>query len=115
MQVLPEVWGDDARTFRPSRWINSSGQLAAPSLVAGSAYVAWGGGKRVCPGQRFSQAAFGASVVALLTGGKRVHVVPREGEEEGMARRRVLEVLDDSFVGTTIHMRRAGDVKLVVA
>ncbi|TLD14458.1 hypothetical protein PspLS_11222 [Pyricularia sp. CBS 133598] len=114
MQVLPEVWGYDARKFRPSRWINSSGQLVAPSLVAGSAFVAWGGGKRVCPGQRFSQAAFAASVVTLLMGGKRIRVVPREGEGEDLARRRVLEVLDDSFVGTTVHMRRPGDVELVV-
>ncbi|TLS21648.1 uncharacterized protein PpBr36_09592 [Pyricularia pennisetigena] len=112
MQVLPEVWGSDARTFRPSRWIDSSGQFAAPSPAAGAAFVAWGGGKRICPGQRFSQAAFAASMASLLAGGKRVRVAPRGDEGDGAARRRVLGVLDDSYVGTTVHMRRAGDVKL---
>ncbi|KAK2005874.1 cytochrome P450 [Colletotrichum eremochloae] len=125
MQVHPDVWGADARAFRPSRWIGGGGggggatgadEFAAPSMAAGAAFVAWGGGKRVCPGVKFSQAAFAAGVASLLVGGggrrRRVRVVPREGEGEAAARQRAMEVLDDSYAGTTVLMRRPGDVRL---
>ena len=45
------VWGDDADTFVPDRWLAED---AASQKRAKNSYFAFGGGMRACPGSRFA-------------------------------------------------------------
>lgn len=55
----PEYWGADALDWRPSRWIQDTGdgeeELMTPRR---GTFIAWSEGERSCPGKKFSQAEF---------------------------------------------------------
>ncbi|KAJ5975789.1 hypothetical protein N7481_009496 [Penicillium waksmanii] len=59
----PAIWGNDAMDFRPSRWIDDSGDLITPDK---GTFLPWSGGPRVCPGVRFSQVEFVATMATLF-------------------------------------------------
>lgn len=55
----PEVFGPDAREFRPDRWLDEG-------LRPGWNYLPFGGGPRVCPGQQFALVEASYTVVRLV-------------------------------------------------
>lgn len=114
MQVDEQLWGADAKLWRPSRWISPSSTGPGGEQLQrrlDGAFVAWSDGKRVCPGQRFSQVAFAASLATLLYEHD-LCIVPNEGETSIEARQRTLRVLEDSFVSTTICMHDPASVRI---
>jgi cytochrome P450 len=79
----PAVWGPDVDEFRPSRWIKSAGdpgkeQFATPD---GAEFVGWSFGPRACPGKRFSQVEFVATIMRLL---RECEVQPAREDGESM-------------------------------
>ena len=75
------------------------------------AYVPWSDGARACPGKKFGQVEFVASMVALFRR-HRVEIVPGVGESEGAARERALGVVWDSAVKLLLQIRRPEEVGL---
>ena len=56
--------------FKPSRWIDGSGQLIVPPK---GTFLPWSGGPRVCPGMKMSQVEFVATLATLF---RYAHVEP---------------------------------------
>ncbi|KKY34218.1 putative cytochrome p450 [Diaporthe ampelina] len=124
--TMPEVWGEDHMVFRPGRWIGQSGDAASEVLLdlpesvrektmssdgKGITYFPWSSGGRVCPGKKFSQVEVLAVVSSLLRD-YRIEVVPEGLETEEQARKRCLEVIEDSETQITLQMRRPDTVWL---
>ncbi|KAH8599917.1 cytochrome P450 [Bisporella sp. PMI_857] len=61
---LADVWGDDAYTFKPRRWITSREQ----ERVQKRAFNPFGGGKHLCPGRHFAYAEVLGAIAALVLG-----------------------------------------------
>ncbi|KAF4810010.1 Cytochrome P450 86A4 [Colletotrichum siamense] len=116
IQIHKPVWGPDATSFRPSRWITSSQSLAGlenEQLRAPpeGAFLPWSDGKRICPGKRFSQVGFVAALAAILLK-HRIEVIPDAGESMGDARKRTLRVVNNTYAVMTVHMYEPSSVKL---
>lgn len=67
-------------------------------------FFAWSEGARNCPGKKFAQVEFVATMAALFRD-FRVQPITREGETLDKARQRVLEVVRDSNVELLLQMR----------
>lgn len=93
----PEYWGSDALGWRPSRWIEKAGDTSGASerLITPrrGTFIAWSEGERSCPGKKFSQVEFVATMAALFRDW-RVDPTPRPGESPSEARRRILNQLE---------------------
>ncbi|KAI0031587.1 cytochrome P450 [Vararia minispora EC-137] len=63
----PEIYGEDARTFNPSRHLNTDGQLkpAAPD-TKDEGHVSFGFGRRICVGRHVADDALFAAIAILL-------------------------------------------------
>ncbi len=92
----PKYWGADALEWRPSRWIKPGGTPGEEEMVTieKGTFLGWSEGARDCPGRKFSQVEFVGAMAALF-GGWRVEPVRGEGETEGEARRRVMELIEE--------------------
>lgn len=106
MHTLPYHWGNDSLVWRPQRWITGSGSLESERLFKPlkGTYFPWSEGIRNCPGKKFAQVEFVATLVVLLTN----HVAEpatRTGESLEDARTRVLAVVKDSNVKLLLQMR----------
>lgn len=107
----PRYWGADSLSWRPARWmvlnpLGGKAGLDAESLftpVQGT-YFPWSDGQRNCPGKKFAQVEF-VAVIANLFRGHRVLPERLAGESEEQARRRVLEIVDDSAVKMLLQMK----------
>lgn len=122
--TLPEYWGEDHLEWKPSRWNECSNQIQAlktradldqealvqPPRTKG-AFIPWSGGARVCPGKKFSQVEF-VAVISTLLRDYQVEVVTQPGESLEQARKRCLEIVDDSETQVILGMKRAKSVKL---
>jgi cytochrome P450 len=124
IHTLPRYWGSDSMEWKPSRWIlgcsstplsrsqahsnDTSEQLFVP--VRGS-YIAWSDGVRPCPGKKFSQVEFVATMVALFRR-HRVEVVPNKGETLFDARERVKRVVNDNVIVLLLQMKEPKTVGL---
>ena len=114
----PKHWGKDSLRWRPQRWIthpspDGKSNLESEELFqpAKGVYFPWAEGARNCPGKKFAQVEFVATLVALL----RNHVaepVPRSGESLDDARRRTLAVVKDSNVELLLAMRNPRSVSV---
>lgn len=134
MHKMPRYWGPDSLVWRPSRWIISSSStttrrtgdadvddhqdiksVTSPSLDTESilepqkgTYMPWSDGPRACPGKKFAQVEFVAVLISLLRH-HRVRPTVRDGESEEKARRRILDVVNDSAIFFTLQMRRPAE------
>ncbi|KAI4287669.1 MAG: hypothetical protein L6R35_003075 [Caloplaca aegaea] len=101
LHTHPRYWGDDSLEFEPTRWIThtpttkGSPASSRPAehfkepTTRNSPFVGWSGGARSCPGRKFAQVEFVGVLVGLFRDFK-VLPVPFKGEDEGMARARLL-------------------------
>ena len=110
------VWGEDADSFRPSRWIETSDLSLSPlheavKTMPKGTFLAWSSGPRICPGSKMSQVEF-VSVFATIFRKWRVELVRRDGESIEESRKRVEEVMKDSQSRLTLQMNRPREVKV---
>ncbi|KAI1428246.1 putative cytochrome P450 [Xylaria sp. FL1777] len=104
LQTDPRWWGSDSLTWRPSRFIKPA---EIDSTLEGGekevkeeeflqpkrgTFVGWSEGARDCPGRKFSQVEFVATIASLFRDW-RVDPVTFEGETIEAARERVLELI----------------------
>lgn len=109
LHTHPRYWGENSLEFEPSRWIisdpNLSGDVATPDALHlaekfkkfpknNSPFVGWSGGARSCPGRKFSQVEFVGVLVGLFRN-FRVKPVPEAGEDDAMARARLLKQIQN--------------------
>lgn len=73
------------------------------------ACFAWFEGARSCPGKKFAQVEFVATMAALFRT-HRVQPVPGKGETLERARRRVLDVVEDTRMQLLLQMRDPNSV-----
>lgn len=71
MHQRPDIWGDDAREFRPERWEERKRKATADGGGGGGGGTAWdflpfGGGPRNCIGQQFALLEASYAMVRLL-------------------------------------------------
>lgn len=106
LQTDPKYWGTDSLMWRPSRWIKGAEENDHSAAAAVDAddeeelitpyrgtYLAWSGGARDCPGRKFSQVEFVATMATLFLD-YRVDPVKMEGETMDAARKRVLHLIE---------------------
>ncbi|KAI6353342.1 hypothetical protein MCOR25_009027 [Pyricularia grisea] len=101
--------GPDELAFRPSRWLGVDGRVFTPPR---GAYLAWGTGGRVCPGQKMSQVEMVAFMATLL---QRCEVKPAalDDETEVQTFARLDAAMQDCEWAPTMRMREGAGVKLV--
>lgn len=116
LSTLPEYWGPDSLSWTPKRWIikgNGSGSLADEQLFQprDGVYTPFASGPRVCPAKKFAQVEFVAVIAQLFRDYK---CTPVRLQEESMeeARKRVIDVVEDSNVLNTLKMLHPERVKL---
>ncbi len=106
-----ESWGKDAFDFRPARWL-ADGDAALAFKAAGTKYLPWSSGPRVCPGMKMAQVEF-LSVMFALFRHATVRPAVRDGETPAMASERIKEVVKDSLPRLSLQMNRPTDVDLI--
>ena len=122
LQTHPRYWGQDSLTWRPNRWISSplnvdqaelSTRLAEESLLTPEkgTFIAWSEGARSCPGRKFAQVEFVATMAALFRS-YRAEPISKLGETPAAARKRVLDVVKDSNVELLLQMRNPDSVSV---
>ncbi|TGJ78612.1 hypothetical protein E0Z10_g10154 [Xylaria hypoxylon] len=104
LQTDPRWWGSDSLTWRPSRFIKPAkietifdgekinGQEEEFVQPKRGTFVGWSEGARDCPGRKFSQVEFVATIASLFRDW-RVEPVVFEGETIEVARSRVLGLI----------------------
>ncbi|KAI6289876.1 hypothetical protein MCOR14_010290 [Pyricularia oryzae] len=110
----PEVWGSDALEFNPGRWVRPDPETPGGHVLMTPPkgyFVPWSIGPRTCPGQKMAQVEF-VAVVMTLFGRCSAEPIPRDGESSELARRRVLDVTEDSQPGLTLQMKKPRDICL---
>ncbi|KJZ78262.1 hypothetical protein HIM_02300 [Hirsutella minnesotensis 3608] len=122
LQSDPRWWGSDSLTWRPSRFISPGSSVESTDSVgqgvSGKAdldkeefvqprrgsFIGWSEGARDCPGRKFSQVEFVATVASLFRDW-RVDPLTFKGETLDEARQRVLELIHkDSAMVLLIQM-----------
>lgn len=96
VQTDPKYWGPDALEWRPSRWIRQGGKPGDEELVdiKRGTFLGWSEGARDCPGKKFSQVEFVATMATLFRDW-RVDPVPlNDGESREEAQKRVLDLIE---------------------
>lgn len=122
LQTHPRYWGRDSLTWRPSRWIVNSShstcadlgtRLGQETLLTPDkgTFIAWSEGVRNCPGKKFAQVEFVATMAALFRN-HRADPIAQGGEMPDAARKRVLEVVKDSNVELLLQMRNPDSVSV---
>jgi cytochrome P450 len=108
MHHEPEIWGADVSQFKPSRWLNDSGNLITPPK---GTFIPWSGGPRICPGMKMAQVEFVATFTTLF---RSTRCEPlRAGEETDKEARKKLEnIMADSVQKLTLQVRDPKAVKL---
>jgi cytochrome P450 len=109
LHILPSYWGNDSSVWRPSRWLDEKEEFLQPPP---GMFNPWTMGPRVCPGKKFAQVEFVAVIARMLKNGK---VKPKLKASEKMedAIVRVREVVADSELDVTLHMKHAEKAPLI--
>ena len=118
MHTHPRYWGSDSLKWQPSRWITAdtststytpnnlsldNNPLESESFIqlpkTASPFIAWSAGARNCPGRKFSQVEFVATMAGLFRAWK-VKPVLEPGETDATARTRLGKYVenDSGFV-----------------
>ncbi|KAF7909148.1 hypothetical protein EAE99_011518 [Botrytis elliptica] len=128
MHSHPKYWGSDALIWRPNRWIlskksDSETRIQEEDLPNESTtpkstpeeeflfspqkgtYVPWSEGARACPGKKFGQVEFVATMVSLFRK-HRIEVVPEKGESVEEARKRAEKSVWDSEIVLLLQMKK---------
>ncbi|RYO98464.1 hypothetical protein DL766_004337 [Monosporascus sp. MC13-8B] len=122
MHTHPKYWGPDPLTWRPSRWIKSR-DPSSESLLAldneelvtpqRGTFFPWSEGERSCPGKKFSQVEFVATLAVLFRDWK-VDPVASKHESIDDARKRVfVQIETDSAQVLLLQMLHPERVPLV--
>ncbi|KAL8366308.1 hypothetical protein RB595_004870 [Gaeumannomyces hyphopodioides] len=116
LHTSPASWGSDALEFNPARWIRSvSGAQGEPveELVTPprGVFMPWSAGPRVCPGQKMSQVEF-VAVISTLFRSCSAQPVQVAGESAQQARRRLLDLAQDSHAVLTLQISKPRDARL---
>ena len=126
LHTNPAVWGEDATTFRPSRWILNTRASDPMWSIAGNedrfipsslheeiladpprgAYFPWSSGAHVCLGRKFAQVEF-VAVLACLFGSHSVQPVLKSRETLPQARERFLRKLDERIFKMTMQIKNS--------
>ncbi len=115
LHTHPRYWGRDSLTWNPFRWIENGhdspsrdigAKLSREELLVPQkgTFIAWSDGARNCPGKKFAQVEFVATLAALFRD-HRAQPVLHRGENIAQARERVLNVVKDSSVDLLLQMR----------
>ncbi|KAF3020109.1 hypothetical protein E8E14_005679 [Neopestalotiopsis sp. 37M] len=128
LQTDPRWWGSDSLTWRPSRHIKSAASPSNPDTSAlkgqaldeeefmkprRGAFVGWSEGARDCPGRKFSQVEFVATIASIFRDW-RVDPVTFDGETVEAARQRVAHQIEtDSAMVLLIQMLHPEKAPLV--
>lgn len=109
LQTNPKWWGADSQTWRPQRWIKnadsdgavgggSDGRAGEEEMITPvrGTFLGWSEGARDCPGRKFSQVEFVATLATLFKDWRIEPAPQRAGGDETpeMARRRVLDFIE---------------------
>ncbi|KAI0396623.1 cytochrome P450 [Xylariaceae sp. FL0594] len=91
----PKYWGTDSLTWRPSRWITTTEYHGKEHVLnpRRGTFLGWSEGARDCPGRKFSQVEFVATMATLLRDWV-VDPIPKQGEGLNNARRRILHQIE---------------------
>ncbi|KAL9593667.1 MAG: hypothetical protein Q9179_005758 [Wetmoreana sp. 5 TL-2023] len=127
LHTHPGYWGSDSLTWRPSRWIISSlpetssntttnpeTTLSAERLMKPQkgTFIPWSEGLQNCPGRKFAQVEFVATMATLFRHHRAEPVPKHGGESVDEARERVLETVKDSGMELLLQMRDPGSVRI---
>ncbi|CAG8273734.1 unnamed protein product [Penicillium salamii] len=104
----PSIWGDDVLEFKPSRWIDSAGQIITP---AKGTFIPWSSGPRICPGVKMAQVEFVATFATLFRSAK-CEPLPTELENVEASRKNICDAMADSIVKLTLQVREPKRVRL---
>ncbi|OAL04694.1 cytochrome P450 [Phaeosphaeriaceae sp. SRC1lsM3a] len=110
LHTSPSYWGSDALEFNPARWLKpceSGGEQVLMKPPRGR-FIPWSIGPRVCPGQKMSQVEF-VAVIATLFRTCNAHPVINEKENLVDAKKRLLQLMQDSQPVLTLQMNRPTD------
>lgn len=115
VQSDPRFWGEDALEWRPQRWVKTTTEEGDEWVEAKpGTFVSWSHGARDCPGKKFSQVEFVATLAVLLREWW-IDPVVREGEGMDEARARVLRHIEtDSGAVVLLQMLHPERVPLVL-
>jgi cytochrome P450 len=96
VQTDPRFWGNDSLTWKPSRWIRTTSGPADEEFIHPDkgTFIGWSEGSRDCPGRKFSQVEFVATMAVLFLNW-RVEPLPAEGKSMHTARRRLLDMIEN--------------------
>lgn len=113
LHTHPRHWGSDSLIWRPQRWIEHPGNLGQETLFnpPKGTYFPWSEGMRNCPGKKFTQVEFVATLTALFMN----HIaepVPMANESVDAARKRTLDIVRDSNVELLLQMANPRNVSV---
>jgi cytochrome P450 len=104
----PSIWGSDVAEFKPTRWLDSTGNIITP---AKGTFLPWSGGPRVCPGMKFSQVEF-VAVFATLFRSAKCSPLRRDGETSEQTRNRMKDIMANSVSKLTLQVKDPKEVIL---
>lgn len=104
----PEIWGSDVHEFRPSRWLDDSGGLIT---MAKGHFLPWSGGPRVCPGVRFSEVEFVATILTLFRNSRCVPLAT-PGDSSSDPVLKLQSIVRDPVTKSTLQVKNPKDVYL---
>ena len=96
VQTDPRYWGPDALEWRPSRWIQQGAKPGNEELISveRGTFHGWSEGARDCPGKKFSQVEFVATMAVLFRDWRVDPARLHDGESLEEAQKRVLDLIE---------------------
>ncbi|KAI1736050.1 cytochrome P450 [Xylaria scruposa] len=93
LHTHPKYWGPDPLVWRPQRWIEKRSTTEELVIPKRGTFIPWSEGERSCPGKRFSQVEFVATMASLFRDCI-VSPEPIYGETSEQARTRLLNLIE---------------------
>jgi cytochrome P450 len=114
LHTNPKSWGSDVLTWKPARFIEPAGNDENLITPSNGSFQPWVSGPRVCPGKKFAQVEFVATISTIFRK-HRVRAEALAGESLEQTKKRVLAVVEDSDVGIspTLKMKSPEKIGLI--